>query len=139
MSLADDPGTPQPPGAIAGRAGPQAARLELAVSPNVWMDPHTRFPATDRYNPGELVPQVEADIAVDPCNPRNLLVSAVYFDKALFEPPPQANDRSRRPGCTFYSTDGRKSWTPVREPFWGEYNLRVAYSRRPAGGLYGAR
>lgn len=115
--------------ALVGMAAP-AGGAELAVSRNVWMDPNPRFLATDRYNPGELVPQVEADCAVDPANPDHIVVSAAYFDAALAEPPKHGNWRNRTAGCTLYSTDGGKTWTPVREPFWGEYNLRVAYSRR---------
>jgi hypothetical protein len=93
------------------------------------MDPNTRFPADDRYNPGELVPQVEAEVSVDPNNPNSILVTAVYFGGSLSAPPEQANSRGNL-GRSLVSHDGGRTWTPVATPIFGVYNLRVAHSKR---------
>jgi hypothetical protein len=101
----------------------------LTVTRNVWMDPHSRFPAEDRYNAGELIPQVESEIAVDPNNPNNIIATAVYFGGVLLEPPAQANTRGSG-GRSLATRDGGLTWTAVAEPPFGRYNLRTAYSRR---------
>lgn len=110
----------------------KAATMQLSVGPNVWMDPHTRFPEDDLFNPGELVPQVESDLAVDPNNPDHIVCSVVYFHKPLKLPNfKHANARAHGVhGFTLYSTDGGKTWAKSGQPGLGNYNLCAVYSKR---------
>jgi len=112
------------------RARAESSRSSgLRVMPNVWMDSVSRFPADDRYNPGQIIPQVESELAVDPNDPNNVIASAVYFGGVLHGPPSAANIRSTG-GRTLATRDGGRTWKAVAEPQWGDYNLRVAYSKR---------
>ena len=110
---------------------PASARSKpsMTLMPNVWMDSGSRYPAHDPYNAGQLIPQAESWIAVNPNNPNNIIASAVYWGEVLRGPPAEANSRGTG-GATLASLDGGRTWTRVSTPPFARYNLRVAFSRR---------